>query len=53
MEDIRYEKARKHYFLAIEAVKEVANKVSQGMVGVRKSIRLAQNIVDLIQEDRP
>jgi HD-GYP domain-containing protein (c-di-GMP phosphodiesterase class II) len=51
LEDIRYEKARKHYFLAIEAVKEVANKVSQGMVGIRKSIRLAQNIVDLIQED--
>jgi HD-GYP domain-containing protein (c-di-GMP phosphodiesterase class II) len=51
LEDQRYEKARKHYFLAIEAVKEVANKVSQGMVGVRKSIRLAQNIVDLIQED--
>jgi HD-GYP domain-containing protein (c-di-GMP phosphodiesterase class II) len=51
LEDKRYEKARKHYFLAIEAVKEVANKVSQGMVGIRKSIRLAQNIVDLIQED--
>lgn len=51
LEDKRYEKARKHYFLAIEAVKEVANKVSLGMVGIRKSIRLAQNIVDLIQED--
>ena len=51
LEDKRYEKARKNYFLAIEAVKEVANKVSQGMVGIRKSIRLAQNIVDLIQED--
>jgi HD-GYP domain-containing protein (c-di-GMP phosphodiesterase class II) len=51
LEDKRYEKARKHYFLAIEAVKEVANKASQGMVGVRKSRRLAQNIVELIQED--
>ena len=51
LEDIRYEKARKNYFLAIEAVKEVANKVSQGMVGVRKSRRLAQNIVDMIKED--
>jgi HD-GYP domain-containing protein (c-di-GMP phosphodiesterase class II) len=51
LDDKRHEKARKHYFLAIEAVKEVANKVSHGMVGVRKSIRLAQNIVDLIQED--
>jgi HD-GYP domain-containing protein (c-di-GMP phosphodiesterase class II) len=51
MEDNRYEKARKNYFLAIEAVKEVANKASQGMVGLRKSRRLAQNIVDLIRED--
>ena len=51
LEDKRHEKAQKHYFLAIEAVKEVANKVSQGMLGVRKSIRLAQNIVDLIHED--
>jgi len=45
LEDKRYEKARKNYFLAIEAVKEVANKVSQGMVGVRRCRRLAQNIV--------
>lgn len=51
LEDERYEKARKNYFLAIEAVKEVANKVSQGMVGVRKTRRLAQNIVDMVQED--
>ena len=47
----RYEKARKNYFLAIEAVREVANKVSQGMVGIRKSRRLAQNLVDMIHED--
>jgi len=51
LEDKRYEKARKNYFLAIEAVKEVANKVSQGMVGVRRCRRLAQNIVDIIKED--
>ena len=51
LEDKRYEKARKNYFLAIEAVKEVANKVSQGMVGVRRSRRLAQNIVDIVKED--
>ena len=51
LENIRYEKARKNYFLAIEAVKEVANKVSQGMVGVRRSRRLAQNIVEIIKED--
>lgn len=50
-EEKRYEKARKNYFLAIAAVKEVANKVSQGMVGVRKSRRIAQNIVDMIRED--
>ena len=51
LEDKRYENARKNYFHAIEAVKEVANKVSQGMVGIRKSRRIAQNIVDMIQED--
>lgn len=51
IEDERYEKARKNYFLAVEAVREVANKVSKGMVGIRRSRRLAQNIVDLIQED--
>jgi len=50
-EEKRYEKARKNYFLAIAAVKEVATKVSQGMVGVRKTRRLAQNIVDMIRED--
>ncbi|KQC10054.1 MAG: hypothetical protein APR62_02165 [Smithella sp. SDB] len=51
MEDSRYEKAKKMYFHAIETVKEVANKASHGMVGLRKSRRLAQNIVELIQED--
>ena len=51
LEEKKYEKARKNYFLAIEAVKEVANKVSQGMVGVRKTRRLAQNIVDMVQVD--
>jgi HD-GYP domain-containing protein (c-di-GMP phosphodiesterase class II) len=29
----------------------VANKVNQGMVGIRKSRRIAQNLVDMIQED--
>ena len=51
LEDKRIEKARKNYFLAIEAVKEVAKKVSQGMVGVRRCRRLAQNIVDIVKED--
>jgi len=50
-EDKRYENARKNYFLAIEAVKEVADKVSQGMVGIRKTRRIAQNIVDMIKDD--
>jgi len=50
-EDIRYEKLRKNYFFATEAVREVANKVAQGMVGVRKSRRVAQNIVDMIKDD--
>jgi HD-GYP domain-containing protein (c-di-GMP phosphodiesterase class II) len=50
-EDKRYEKLRKNYFFAIEAVREVANKVSQGMVGVRKSRRVAQNLVDMIKDD--
>ncbi|MBN1662726.1 MAG: HD domain-containing protein [Deltaproteobacteria bacterium] len=47
----RYEKARQTYFHAVETVKEVANKLSQSMVGVRKARRLAQTIVDLIRED--
>lgn len=51
LEDNRYEKAKRMYFHAIETVKEVANKASHGMVGLRKSRRLAQNIVELIQED--
>jgi HD-GYP domain-containing protein (c-di-GMP phosphodiesterase class II) len=51
LEDKRYKKARNTYFHAVETVKEVANKASQGMVGVRKSRRLAQNIVELVMED--
>jgi HD-GYP domain-containing protein (c-di-GMP phosphodiesterase class II) len=51
LEHEQYEKARKNYFLAIEAVREVATKVAHGMVGVRKSRRVAQNFVDMIHED--
>lgn len=51
LEDERYERARRKYYAAIEAVKEVATKVSQGMVGIRKSRRIAQNFVDMIKED--
>lgn len=51
LEDKRYEKARNTYFHAVETVKDVAKKASKGMVGVRKSRRLAQNIVELVMED--
>jgi len=51
LEDKRHEKAQKNYFMAVEAVKEVARKVAQGMAGVRKSKRIAQNFVDLIRVD--
>ncbi len=50
-EDRLYEKARNTYFHAVETIREVAQKASKGMVGVRKARRLAQNIVDLIRED--
>ena len=51
LEEKKLEKARKNYFQAIEAVKEVANKVSHGTAGVRRIRRLAQNIVDLTKQD--
>ncbi|TFH03682.1 MAG: HD domain-containing protein [Methanosarcina sp.] len=51
LEERRYEKARNTYIHAVETVKEVAQKVSKGIVGVRKARRLAQNMVDLIGED--
>jgi HD-GYP domain-containing protein (c-di-GMP phosphodiesterase class II) len=47
----RYERARKNYFMAVEAVREVARKVAQGIAGIRKSKRIAQNFVDLIRVD--
>ena len=49
----RYEKAKNIYLSAVEAVKEVAAKSSQGVAGIRKVRRLAQNIVDLVREDTP
>jgi HD-GYP domain-containing protein (c-di-GMP phosphodiesterase class II) len=51
-EEKLYEKARNTYFHAVETVTDVARKASKGMVGVRKARRLAQNIVDLIREDK-
>ena len=49
---MRKERARNVYFHALETVKEVAEKASKGIAGVRKARRLAQTIVDLVQEDR-
>ncbi len=51
LDEEKYEKARNTYIHAVETVKEVAQKASQGIVGVRKARRLAQNMVDLIKED--
>mgnify|MGYP000878474547 CR=1 FL=1 len=39
------------YLTAMNVVKEVAEKVSGGVAGVRKARRLAQTIVDLVHED--
>lgn len=50
-EDQRFEKARRNYLMAVEAVREVAEKVSRGMAGIRKTKRIAQNFVDLIRVD--
>jgi HD-GYP domain-containing protein (c-di-GMP phosphodiesterase class II) len=48
----RKEKARQAYIDAVVTVKEVAKKVShQGIAGVRKARRLAQTMVDLVEED--
>lgn len=48
----RKEKARQCYFLALDSLKEVAQKISsQKKAGVRKSIRVIQNMVDLVMED--
>jgi HD-GYP domain-containing protein (c-di-GMP phosphodiesterase class II) len=47
----RKEKVKNAYLHALETVREVADKASQGVAGVRKARRLAQTIVDLIQED--
>jgi HD-GYP domain-containing protein (c-di-GMP phosphodiesterase class II) len=47
----RFNEARSAYVHAVETVREVASKASQGIVGVRKARRLAQTIVDLIRDD--
>ena len=47
----RQERAKNAYLLALDTVKEVADKASKGVAGVLKARRLAQNIVDLVHED--
>jgi len=50
----RKERARKSYFCALDSLTEVAEKISyQKKVGVRKSLRVIQNMVDLVMEDEP
>lgn len=46
----RFMQARSVYAHAVETVREVAGKASKGLVGVRKTRRLAQSIVDMVQE---
>lgn len=48
----RRERAKNAYMMALDTVKDVAEKASKGVAGVLKARRLAQNIVDLIHEDR-
>lgn len=47
----RREKARHAYQLALSIVREVADKATKGVTGVRKTRRLAQTIVDLVKDD--
>jgi HD-GYP domain-containing protein (c-di-GMP phosphodiesterase class II) len=48
----RKKKAKTAYMMALDTVKDVAEKASKGVAGVLKARRLAQNIVDMIHEDR-
>ena len=47
----RQERAKNAYLLALDTVKEGADKASKGVAGVLKARRLAQSMVDLIHED--
>lgn len=50
----RKERARTAYFYALDSLKEVAEKISyRKKAGVRKSLRVVQNMVDLVMEDEP
>lgn len=45
-------KAKESYFYALNSIKEVAEKITtQKKVGVRKALRVIQNMVDLVMED--
>lgn len=46
------ERSKKAYLFALASIKEVADKTSQEIAGVRKVRRLAQTIVDLVREDQ-
>jgi HD-GYP domain-containing protein (c-di-GMP phosphodiesterase class II) len=51
-ENLRKAKAKESYFYALNSVREVAEKITtQKKVGVRKSLRVIQNMVDLVIED--
>lgn len=51
-EQLRKVKAKESYFYALNSIKEVAEKItSQKKAGVRKALRVIQNMVDLVMED--
>jgi HD-GYP domain-containing protein (c-di-GMP phosphodiesterase class II) len=51
-EQFRKVKAKESYFHALNSVKEVAEKIAlQKKAGVRKTLRVMQNMVDLVMED--
>ena len=51
-EKLQKAKAKESYFYALNSIKEVAEKITnQKKVGVRKALRVIQNMVDLVMED--
>jgi len=51
-EELRKAKAKESYFYALNSVREVAEKITtQKKVGVRKALRVIQNMVDLVIEE--
>jgi HD-GYP domain-containing protein (c-di-GMP phosphodiesterase class II) len=51
-EQLRKAKAKESYFYALNSIKEVAEKISSHKkAGVRKALRVIQNMVDLVMED--